>query len=80
MAYGSSGTGKHKRVLSFKRSRCPHDRIYRERGPRQVSALVKDIPKDPDIPVLPKKMSGPVVIEVCECGWRREIGFKETMG
>ena len=65
----------------MKRSRCPHDRLYRERGPRQGSAVVKDICSDPDIPVLPKKMIGPVVIEICErCGRLREIGFMRTRG
>lgn len=66
----------------MKRSRCPHDRLYRERGPqtRQWSPPlgVNEIkPEFEDAPTY----EIPVVVEVCErCGRRREIGFMETMG
>lgn len=63
----------------MKRSRCPHDRLYRERGPRMTTASVKDI--DDRGLVSPQTMTGPVVVEVCErCGRRREIGFRRAAG
>ncbi|MCP4201836.1 MAG: hypothetical protein GY769_07880 [bacterium] len=55
-----------------KRSRCRHDRVYRERGPRTVlvDRLEFNDGKDPNLYL------ALVVVEVClRCGRRREIPF-----
>lgn len=60
------------------KKRCPHSRVYRERGPRVARALVNDIDDEGRTVV---EVSGPVVVEVCErCGRRREIPFRKEPG
>lgn len=55
----------------MKKSRCPHDRVYRVRGPRVEFVERREF--DPDDDGVYEVLE---VVEVCMlCGWRREIGF-----
>ena len=63
----------------MKKGRCPHDRVYRVRGPKKALAMVKDIDDEGRVSIV--EMRGPVVFEVCErCGRLREIGFRRDRG
>lgn len=60
----------------MKRSRCPHDRLYRIRGPRTKLVERREFCSSD-----PRLYEILVVLEACErCGRLREIDFKETMG
>ncbi len=65
--------------MSVKRSKCPHNRVVRKRGPQKDSALVNDVDDRGD-PII-RRLTGLRVWEVClRCDRYKWIRFREVPG
>ena len=63
----------------MKKGKCPHSRVYRDRGPQTRRVLVWDIFDDGSRKVI--EMAAKVVWEICKrCGKHQEIKFRKGVG